>query len=201
MEQRPSWESNQFSANQEVSRSVYNPKVHYRICNARHLSLCWARSIQCIPHHLSSWRSILILSYHLRLGLPIVFPSGFSTKTLCTPLLSPNVLHAPPILFFSIWSPEQYLQSLSQVGANYLYSAGSAFGSRPEQRFSWHVFHYFLQFQANYGIVPRIWTRLLPFSAFFQFTGIYWIIIVFDAIAWILIKILTESLTFSNWIN
>ena len=36
----------------------------------RHLSLSWARSIQSMPPHPTSWRSILILSSHLRLGLP-----------------------------------------------------------------------------------------------------------------------------------
>jgi len=43
--------------------------------SARHLSLYWARSIQSIPPHLTSWRSNLILSSHLRLGLPTGFPS------------------------------------------------------------------------------------------------------------------------------
>ena len=48
----------------------------------------WARSIQSMPSHLTSWRSIFILSYP-RLGLPSgLFPSGFLTKTLYTPLLS-----------------------------------------------------------------------------------------------------------------
>jgi len=57
--------------------------------SARHLSLSWANSIQS-PTPPISRRSILILSYHLRLGLPNgLFPSGFPTRTLCTPLPSP----------------------------------------------------------------------------------------------------------------
>ena len=40
------------------------------------------------PSHPTSSRSILILSSHLRLGLPAgLFPSGFPTQTLYTPLL------------------------------------------------------------------------------------------------------------------
>jgi len=49
--------------------------------SARHLSLSWASSMQSIPPHPTSWRSILMLSSHLRLGLPSgLFPSGFPTK-------------------------------------------------------------------------------------------------------------------------
>jgi hypothetical protein len=54
---------------------------------ARHLSLSWARSIQSMPTQPTSWRSILILSSHLRLGLPSgLFPAGFPTKTLHMPV-------------------------------------------------------------------------------------------------------------------
>ena len=57
---------------------------------ARQLPLSRASSIQSMLSHPTSWRSILILSSHLRLGLPSVFfPIGFPTKTLNTPLLSP----------------------------------------------------------------------------------------------------------------
>ena len=58
--------------------------------SVRHLSLSWASPIQPIYPHPTSWRSVLILSTHLRLGLPSgLFPSGFPTKTLYTPLSSP----------------------------------------------------------------------------------------------------------------
>ena len=68
--------------------------------SARHLSLSSASSIQSIPPHPTSWRSILILSSHLRLGLPSgFFPSGFPTKTLYTPL-SPIHATCPACLIF-----------------------------------------------------------------------------------------------------
>ena len=62
----------------------------------RHLSLSWTSPIQSIYPHPTSWRSILILSTHLRLGLPSgLFPSGFPSKTLYTPSPHP---YAPRII-------------------------------------------------------------------------------------------------------
>ena len=63
------------------------------LTSVRHLPLSWASPIQSIYPHPTSWRSILILSTHLRLGLPSdLLPSGFPSKTLYTPLSSP--IHA-----------------------------------------------------------------------------------------------------------
>ena len=56
------------------------------LTNLRHLSLSWPSPIQSIYPHPTSWRSVLILSTHLCLGLPSgLLPSGFPTKTLHTP--------------------------------------------------------------------------------------------------------------------
>ena len=46
------------------------PKFITVLTSARHLSLSWANSIQSPQPLPTSWRSILILSSHLRLGLP-----------------------------------------------------------------------------------------------------------------------------------
>ena len=61
--------------------------------SAHQLSLSWASSIQSIPSHHTSRRSILILSSNLRLVLPSdLFPSDFSTNILYTTL--PNLIRA-----------------------------------------------------------------------------------------------------------
>ena len=60
------------------------------LTSLRHPSLSWASPIQSIYPHPTFWRSVLILSTHLRLGLLSgLFPSGFLTKTLYAPLSSP----------------------------------------------------------------------------------------------------------------
>ena len=79
------------------------------LTSVRHLSLSWASPIQSTYQHPTSWRSILILSTHLCLGLPSgLFPSGFPTKTLYAPSPHPYAPHAQSISFFSILSPAQH---------------------------------------------------------------------------------------------
>ena len=58
--------------------------------STRHLYLSWARSIQSMSPHPTSWRPILILSFQLCLGLPSgLFPTIFPTKILYIPFISP----------------------------------------------------------------------------------------------------------------
>ena len=95
MEQKPSWEANRSSATQEIPCILWNQKVHYCVHNSPPPILSWARSIQSMPYP-TSQISILILSFHLRLGLSSgLLPSGFPNKTLYAPLLSPICATCP----------------------------------------------------------------------------------------------------------
>ena len=68
------------------------------LTSVRHLSLSWASPIKSTCPHPTSWRSILILFTHLRLGLHSgLFPSGFPTKTLYTPPLLNHTRHMPSL--------------------------------------------------------------------------------------------------------
>ena len=49
-EQSSSWEARRFWASLEIPRIVLNPKVHYCVLSAPHLSLSCARSIQSLSH-------------------------------------------------------------------------------------------------------------------------------------------------------
>jgi len=100
MEQSPSRESNRLSVSQEIPRILWSPKVHYRIhkCSPSIPILSQINPVHA-PHS-TSWRYILILSSHLLLGLPSgLFLSGFPTKILHTPLLSPVLATCPAHLF------------------------------------------------------------------------------------------------------
>jgi hypothetical protein len=108
-EQCPSREANRLAASQEISRILWNPKVHYRIHKCPPLVLFLSQLNPVPTPRPTSWRSILILSSHLRLGLPsCLFPSGFHTQILYTPLASPtnydNIKRQLPTYLITAWS-------------------------------------------------------------------------------------------------
>ena len=90
MVQSNSWEANWFAASQEIPRIFGTRRFITTFTSFRHPSLSWASPIQSTFPQPTSWKSILILSTHLCLGLPSgLFPSGFPTRTLYAPLSSP----------------------------------------------------------------------------------------------------------------
>ena len=91
MVQSPSWAANWFAASQEIPRISRNPKVHYRAHKRPPpVSILGQPNPVHVPtSHLLEIHPIL--STHLRLGLlSSLFPYGFPTKTLYTPLSSPR---------------------------------------------------------------------------------------------------------------
>ena len=123
MVQSPSWEANWFTVSQEIPRISRNPKVHY----------CTHKRPPSVPilgqpnpfHIPTSWRSILILSNHLRLGLPSgSFPPVSPPNPYTPPSPHPHAPHAQPISFVSILSPAQYwVRSTDHLAPRYAISS------------------------------------------------------------------------------
>ena len=89
MVQSLSWEANRFSASQEISRILCNPKVHYRVYKFPPPVPIMSQMTPVHAPQPTSRIYILLLYSHLRLCLPsVLFPSGFPTETLYAPLLS-----------------------------------------------------------------------------------------------------------------
>jgi hypothetical protein len=102
----PSWEAVNCAAPQEPLSILWNSKVQYRVHKSPPLVpiLSHINPIHSTPSHPISLRSSLILSNHLRLGLPSgLFPSGFPPISYMHSYSPPFVLRAPPISFFLTW--------------------------------------------------------------------------------------------------
>ena len=84
------WEANWFAVSQEITRISRNSKVHCRTYKCPRTVYILGQHNKYIFPHPTPWRSILILSIHLSLGLHSgLFPSGFPSKTIYNPLFSP----------------------------------------------------------------------------------------------------------------
>jgi hypothetical protein len=127
----PSWEANWFAASQEIPASYGTRRFLTALTSTRHLSLSWASPIHSSHPHPTSWRSILTLPSHLRLGLPGgLFPSGFPTRTLNTPLLL-----LPFLFYFSLIFPLFFIfASLLPIQLIFLYFSSHAY-------LSFSIFH------------------------------------------------------------
>jgi len=101
MGQSPSWKANRFSASQVNLHILYNPKVYYRIHKSpppvpimSHINQVHVTHSHFLKNHFN-----IILSSKLGFS-KLLFPSGFPTRTLFSPLPHTCYINRP---FYSFW--------------------------------------------------------------------------------------------------
>ena len=94
MEQSPSWKANWFAASQKFLVFYGTRSFITTFTSTCHLSLSWASSIHSIPLYLTSWRSILILSFYASVFQVASFPQVLTPKP-CTRLSPPHTRYMP----------------------------------------------------------------------------------------------------------
>jgi len=95
MEHSPSSEANLFSASQEILCILWIPNVHYCLHKCPPPVPILSQINPVNASYPTSWTSILILSFHLRLILPRFFFHQFSPPKPCMHLSSPQTFYMP----------------------------------------------------------------------------------------------------------
>jgi hypothetical protein len=91
MEQSPPWVAHRSSAKEEFAPFYGTRRFVERFHKRPPPVPILSQGNPAHASHPNSWSSILILSYHIRLDLPSgLLASGFPTKSLYAPLLSPT---------------------------------------------------------------------------------------------------------------
>jgi len=126
----PSWKSNSPSASQAIPSISWYPNVHYRVHNSTSLVPILSDNNAVHAHPTDLFKIHLILSSHLRLGLPsLLFPWGFPTTITHAPLLSSIRATCPDHLIL-IWSPG-YLESRTDHKVSHCVISSSLLFLRP----------------------------------------------------------------------
>jgi hypothetical protein len=128
------WKSNSPSASQAILCISWYLNVHYRVHNRKSLVPILSDNNAVHAHPTYLFKNNLILSSHLRLGLPsLLFPWGFPTTTTHAPLLSSKrATYSDHLIltYFITWIFGEQNRSQSFSLCNFLHSSvpSSPFG-------------------------------------------------------------------------